>query len=891
MAIPTIVSATVQADGESIIVVFSEPVLGGAGYSPYYWGTASDWEFHDENVFLDTSTAQPSDTYLFTLKAGKKIYSGENVTLDYQAGANEATSVLSYSDNEYLRNLVSPIAMTNNSELALPQVRDVLDDLQRASRVNASKDKIICVYNSANGSTDEALIDAYFDEWGITNHIKYPVDFSIAATWDSDLMWGEWLSDFADTCVANDIEQVAVGPSTPSGGHKPIIIIGTATALSGIVGSIYIIKAYMDANPSETSLRNQGFSSNDINYNDGLEKTNLNTSDDSAADFNVFGDEGLRRETGVNTYEINGIRYEDFDTTAEDAYNFKIKTKAYVSSAVRYNQFQGYKKHSRIPAWRIGYYKLPTSLAPDLTTTIIRTMVQNSKASVQTLSYHAANSPTVGNAHASEAFRVQQTMYFDYLLDNLGFVNRKFGYNTQRAGQLENEPGRPVFKTGLTQYEYQETPAADGTIDFTWTNASTETGTDDSTNQYIPAADVGSGFPDSSQPIGFHAHTTGTTFPLDAFLFFDQSRNWLTAGSGKFITDVIKPAPGGIRMCETSHGQRMAPWWISEGGSVCWGSLAEPGATAVSSSLSFMIKMLQGYTAAEAYALTATTFMYMPELYGDGLAQPFKFEAEPINGNRKMRHNFITRVDELEFDTSVFDLIPALPIPATTTQITGSFLGLRSLNDAGYSSFFTLNIGELTRGFPTDDNGVTLWPYVTQSISLEDHDPLEFPSFFMANVRDTDSILGDFLQETSAGTAQTGFCIGLPNDGGDIVPGSEMPFSEIVFEQVGNNGADEVYTPADFSLGIAADGAFTSSAAYTKFVLYFLSGNTDSNAIDLAALDTGSTGNGVPYTYQQMTSAEHQEGLKGYITYNVNPDASVGGGKGSSKIISHNIIS
>lgn len=110
-AVPTLLSCTVEANGQTLTLVFSEPVKGvsGSGLSPHSGLVVNIDDIL--NTVLNYSSGNSTDTIIMTLSAGT-IAAVSVVTLSYSRAS--ATSDITDMAGSYLANFTG-FAVTNNS--------------------------------------------------------------------------------------------------------------------------------------------------------------------------------------------------------------------------------------------------------------------------------------------------------------------------------------------------------------------------------------------------------------------------------------------------------------------------------------------------------------------------------------------------------------------------------------------------------------------------------------------------------------------------------------------------------------------------------------------------------------------------------------------------------
>ena len=127
--------------------------------------------------------------------------------------------------------------------------------------------------------------------------------------------------------------------------------------------------------------------------------------------------------------------------------------------------------------------------------------------------------------------------------------------------------------------------------------------------------------------MAYRAKSTGTTFPIEADIVYDQTRNFNGNYDGS-IMNAFKCKPGGIRFNPTSHGHRAGIWELANGASASVGSWYEPYAPSVKHYPMMIADLLRGHTVAAAYMFSVDTFATSGSVWGDGLLQPYYEQAQ-----------------------------------------------------------------------------------------------------------------------------------------------------------------------------------------------------------------------------------------------------------------------
>jgi len=272
MAQPQIVSAVVSQDGTKYTVTYDQKMI--APYTSQFFfrysftnNGSNDYRQRLYYVLNPKVLTEGVDTFVFLTDLGL-----DNRPTSLPIPINLHPSISTQFTTTFQSTDIAneqgegPVNVTNlqldtsgTPDTYLPSNYEYLDAFFKKERPQASKDKIFCLYNTATveGVNDEDIIDAYFDEYGITNHIKYGVDFSdfnnVGYNW-----WQNWGQAVHDIIVENQIEQVCCGPTC----EYRIVVASTATGedawqnwadCSTALGGIKVIKAELDRRQSNTT--------------------------------------------------------------------------------------------------------------------------------------------------------------------------------------------------------------------------------------------------------------------------------------------------------------------------------------------------------------------------------------------------------------------------------------------------------------------------------------------------------------------------------------------------------------------------------------------------------------------------------------------------------------
>ena len=653
MAQPQIESFTISDDGLTITLKYDQILYGKAtivnlpnvstpsDYSDvyYFWSMSAEEFFGGFDTIIFTSYVALGDSRKLP------VYAPTNPNLVTSLTTNFQVTDFVNAQGEAPVNVTNLVLDTSNTPAAtgINPPYDVLDTYNKKVRKQASRDKILCVYNTAAvyGIYDEPLIDAYFDEYGITNHIKVGIDFSIAANTDNR-WWTSWGLDVYNQVIDNGIEQVCCGPLGPtamSKGSNSAVLVD----LSNCLGSLKIIKAELEQR-NRSGLEEMQIPCGETFYNQDANAYR----NSKVGDYQFSPDLNAGETTGSNAI---GIGYTKGSFRANlgglDTETFSgllgYKTSIQVPG-LHFDQYEPsdlfwttiakpYQSRTiRMPCWRIGYF--PYAQKPFLpTTTIIRQMVKNSKAAAMPTARNKEEKVLLTNTFFTTGVlkACSDSVYLTELWESLGYTKSFFGATNkpQVISDLTNVPGTVVGDTGLTKYEWQGlNPPATGAIDYIGEIQVTPQA-DDATNVYLDSIWMEQW--DGNGAIGpgmaYRAKSTGTTFPILADIIVDQTRNFNGNYDGS-IRNALQCKPGGIRFNATSHGQRAGIWDLGYGASASVASLHEPRAPAVRSYPQMISELLRGHTIAAAHIFTNTNICTSSSVWGDGLLQPYYEQAQ-----------------------------------------------------------------------------------------------------------------------------------------------------------------------------------------------------------------------------------------------------------------------
>lgn len=738
---------------------------------------------------------------------------------------------------------------------------DVLSDITRKARYHTDHSKVVVCYNSSLAS-DEAKADAYIAARSLNADHKYAVALGAAGARTQATIWQTWASDLADYCIDNNIEAICCTPSFDAA----FVIDGlgysqedrvSASRFLGYLPNFKSLEEAQGENPLTSTIKfykdTHFISILQTRPSVGLS----NLADDIAGVVlkDTFGVNDVLGLDSGDTLSINSVDSGAFSGIGNSTSNMQPADLTYrgdIRSA-----------WTTLPNWRIGWYDLTAGVS-ECTPALITAMVERAIANEGSIGAHKYRPIVCGSRDRGfDAFSVGAPVWNDILYEELGFNNRKWGWAESGLNSGEFEPatsGSVPEATGYSRYDKNDGENYVGFVLRTSAPADTSASVYRNTR-----SEYGS-------PTDYHWEALNdTTFPIPVFALHDQLLTNIISGTDSLQfkpsdpIQVFDVQDGAYAYFSTSTGLRSGNTFIEYGGCAAFGSYFEPLADQVRSDGAWTKALLQGYSASQA-ALFAQEkkLLHVPELIGDGLYRPYKFEAENENTGMTVRHYFDTDVDNVNFD--------ARNGTANATDIAGNVLFSGDLSNAGNFTYGTFASGLMTDAvYPTgqfsSSKTTPLMSHMDTVAGFGNSPGVALNNMCIANVKTTSSGLYGIQDSTT----ELGFCFMMK---GDFV-GEEVPFEEINFLSAASFIA---YRKADFKTGVAATygGPFT---------LWFLSSNANitsgfgNNAKDLssAALTNPPTSN--------VRSA-------GYIEGFVNPNSvGVGGGGGSSNIISNDIIS
>ena len=114
---------------------------------------------------------------------------------------------------------------------------------------------------------------------------------------------------------------------------------------------------------------------------------------------------------------------------------------------------------------------------------------------------------------------------------------------------------------------------------------------------------------------------------------FDSGNSGAFYNSEASSTQAFNVLKGGAIFESTSHGHKISTWAIKNGASVAFGSYLEPYADSVDMYNKTIYEVVTGNSYAVAHLSTVAGGRGIEELWGDGLASPFKKQSHSRKGS------------------------------------------------------------------------------------------------------------------------------------------------------------------------------------------------------------------------------------------------------------------
>lgn len=509
---------------------------------------------------------------------------------------------------------------------------DVNSKLYQKYIRSIDKQKVMCIWDSGLGASEEALVDAYIAAHPLNSAHKYGVDFQASGVFDEATCWEDWIKDVSDYMTTHQIEAVCISPNCPQ--LTPFYFkfsLTTSVAFSHFFGQLPRIANYMESK-DYTSFSQYTISEGGTHYSwlsmtldYAFEKGLSGLNRDGLVDGNVFADEDLITHDGIPRSAFK--------------YSSRFIHPPYLSKKAVFKT-EGYGVQA-LPRWRIGWKKIESG-HPVITATDITNMVNNGKVGEKSLKDHSKVSPIIATLRnrVNSINPAQGVQVATFLEGGLGYEQFKFGVYEDLVPDLDSGKLAALdAQSGKYSYFKNQTPIeANTSSKFTHSLkrvADAETPpTNSSTIRYFDDFTVGTG----NQGITFTAHNSNT-FPIDVFFHYNQMGNFDSGNSGAFYnsespsTQAFNVLKGGAIFESTSHGHKISPWAIKNGASVAFGSYVEPSAGSVDMYNKTIYEVVTGNSYAVAHLSTVAGGRAIEELWGDGLASPFKKQSYSRKGS------------------------------------------------------------------------------------------------------------------------------------------------------------------------------------------------------------------------------------------------------------------
>ena len=495
---------------------------------------------------------------------------------------------------------------------------------------NIDKQKVMCIWDSGLGASEEALVDAYIAAHPLNSAHKYGVDFQASDVFDEATCWEDWIKDVSDYITTHQIEAICVSPNCPQLSSLDFNYVSYGSvALSHLFGQLPIIANFME------SKKYTSFSQILGDEGQNLYKWLAYTND---YQFEI-GTAGMYRDGISTAFDPDSRLYDGISEPDFEYSTRSIGSMPYLTDKTTFRTNSYIVK--ALPRWRIGWKKIHSS-QPTITATDITNMVNAGKAGEKSLKDHSKVSPiTATLRNRNTSMNPSQGVQLAAIVEGgLGYEQFKFGIDVDNSSDLlDGRIDALDAQSGKYAYFKKQTPVANNTSSkFTHSFERIADGdtppTNSTTLRYFDDFAAGTG----NQGVAFTAHN-GTTFPIDAFFHYNQMGNFNTGNSGAFYdssdtsTQAFNILDGGAIFESTSHGHKISPWAIKNGASVAFGSYIEPNEVSVNQYVRVIYEVLQGNSYAIAHLHYCDAIFNIEELWGDGLASPFKKQSYSRKGS------------------------------------------------------------------------------------------------------------------------------------------------------------------------------------------------------------------------------------------------------------------
>tara|TARA_R100000541_G_scaffold12033_3_gene20349 strand:+ start:5101 stop:7920 length:2820 start_codon:yes stop_codon:yes gene_type:complete len=518
---------------------------------------------------------------------------------------------------------------------------DIINGLEQAYRHQIDKKKVCIFWDTNLGASEEALIDAYIAAHGLNSAHKYGLDLSIAENTDRELLWGAWLSDLADYIEKHQIQAICCSPNCPltqefiNSGNDSLTAFSTLLASSVSIKKILQIENIPLATLLSTKFLDQE-----------IKNLTVKTLDNTEIAFYTQNGGLLRDDLPVNAYDFNidGILSSDFRNAGLSPPNLwstefnAVKGLSGIKPRNPHNEAAILK----IPSWRIGWKA--SGQMPSPTPEEITNMVNRGKAAgAVSFDDHKAQSrismtlrDRTSEGHCGKGVALGK------VLDSIGYTNYNYGFRTTHSNTLATIPA--VDDSSLAHFKKLD-PISDQTDPrFVATNTPVLDTEPDLVNTNVLRYYTDTQNSPGHKGMRFDAYNNAT-FPLECFIHFSLFGNFNSNNNLDFYnsanpnSQTMKVKDGGCIVELTSHGHKISPMALRHGASAALCSYVEPLATsAIMKAERFIFSLLRGNSYALAAMRTQDDWTDEHELWGDGLAQPYKTQANDIiEGDRKMK--------------------------------------------------------------------------------------------------------------------------------------------------------------------------------------------------------------------------------------------------------------
>jgi len=508
---------------------------------------------------------------------------------------------------------------------------DVLSDITRKARHQIDHSKVVVCYNSSLAG-DEAKADAYIAARSLDTNHKYAVALGAAGARTQATIWSTWASDLADYCETNNIEAICCTPGFDAG--VTIAGLGYSNLVSGsrFLGSVVNLKALGAATGLDPLATSPAAYYTDRHFVNMLKsQPDRGFSNPAGSILDVATEDVLGVASG-DTLELNSVASTAFAG---------LRSGSIFAIGDEHLTYRGdiSATWTTLPSWRIGWYDITAGVL-ECTPAKITAMVERAIASEVSIGAHKHRPIVCGSRDRGVSrFSVGAPIWNDILYEELGFTNRKWGWaeGSMLAGELDPATSGSVPEaTGYSRYDKNDGENYVGFVLRTSAPADTSASVYRNTR-----SEYGS-------PSDYHWEALNdTTFPIPVFGLHDQLLTNITSGTDSLqfkpgeAIQVFDVQDGAYAYFATSAGLRSGNTFIEYGGCAAFGSYFEPLASQVRSDGVWTKALLQGYSASQA-ALFAQNqkLLHAPELIGDGLYQPYKYEASSVK--RQTNMNYLT---------------------------------------------------------------------------------------------------------------------------------------------------------------------------------------------------------------------------------------------------------